>query len=358
MPYVPQEVIKCLEEDPSLTGMDLFLKGLAGSPRTANRYKQYVVMKKAVPDPHREIAVSVASQQEQNEEEFDVEEFLKIAPTLVREAQRNDPVLTHDTFNFNADSAVGIIFPSCAHLGGRYTAYDEFRIIFNKILDTPRIFWASLGDDIEGFISQFRDADAVQSQIFNIKMQYQLLSAVLDKLVDKNKLLLGVASQHGGAWTQKQSGENPIKDLYRSHNVPFYDGKAYLRFEVGNQVYHVAIAHEFPGNSIWNAVHPQTRALRFDFPNADVVVCGDKHKWGASVIPAFPWESEAGNRSSSTALLIQSGTAKTGPDKWSIAGWSKGQLGWPICIFYPHKHEIQYTFDFDIAEYLLARDPK
>lgn len=352
---IPIQTYDYLRTHPGCTGRDMVEAGVSGSWATAKRHKKYFREGLAIPDSHQEVKVQIASQQEVEEEEFDAEEFLRIAPALVRAAQQHDPVLTHDTFNFGTAGPVGVIFPSCAHLGGRYTAYDEFRDIFHHILDMSHVYWASLGDDIEGFTAQFQDADAVQSQIYSVNQQYQLLNAVLTRLKNKNKLLLGVASQHGGAWTQRRSGVNPIKAMYQSFGVPFYDGKAYLKFVVGDQTYHVAIAHEFPGTSMWNSMHPQTRALRFDFPNADVVVMGDKHKWGASVIPAFPWENEAGNRKSSVAYLIQSGTAKTGPDKYSIATWGPGTLGWPVMVFYPDRHEVEYSFKLDIVEYLLTR---
>ena len=352
MPYVPQEVIEHLKEHPSSTGMDLFLKGLAGSPRTGNRYKQYIKAGVADSACRQKRVLSQQMADLWEDESFNLEQFLERAPQLVREAQRRDPVITHDVLDFDTDQPVAVIFPSCAHLGGRYTAYEEFKDIFHQVLGMDRIYWGSLGDDIEGFETFFRDVDAIYSQIVNVKVQYQILERILDELAEQHKLLFGMSSQHGGDWTQRNTGTNPIKDLYLKYGVPFFDGQAYVKFVVGDQTYNVAMAHAFKGHSQWNPLHPQTRAWKFEFPQADLVVMGDRHTFGWSEVPGYGWEED----SPKTVLLLQSGTMKTGPDKYTIQKFSQGQLGWPIVVFFPHEHKLKWSWELEDIKYWLGEE--
>ncbi len=288
------------------------------------------------------------------EELPDLDELFKLCRASRSVLNRVDPIVTHDTATFDDGASIGVIFVSCAHLGSRYTFYEEFERIFSRVLDTPRLHWLSLGDDVEGFLPGFRDGSAVTDQaIANPLVQRLMLARVLDKLAERGKLLAGCASQHGGDWYRKAVGEDPIKALYLARRVPFYDGKGLLTLKVGRQTYQVALAHSFPGSSIYNANHAQRRAGLFDFPSADVIVQGDKHRYAVTEMSLPPTEFDAGLRASYMQWLVQVGTAKAGLDKYSIRGWSRGVLEWPVLIFHADRHCIEYTRDLERASTLL-----
>ncbi len=283
-----------------------------------------------------------------------LDELLALAARNKAAIDALDPVLTHQTIRLDADGPIGVIFVSCAHLGGRYTFYEEFRAIFEQVLATDRLYWLSLGDDVEGFLPGFPDASAVLDQaLVNPKAQRQLLAHVLDRLAGKNKLLAGCASQHGGDWTRKKTGDDAIKDLYLARGVPYFDGKALLTLQVGREAYRIALAHQFPGHSIYNKNHAQRRAGLFDFPNADVAVSGDKHTYSVQEFADAAWEFDAGIRPSYIRWNVQVGTAKAGPDKYSIRGWSRGVLEWPILMFWPGRHFIACARDLGLARMML-----
>lgn len=347
MQHIPEESIEFILDHPELSGMEIYRAGYASSPRTARRWKKRLFNEYEV---EQRVSSQKMDEWEEDDSEFDLDAFLEWAPHQVQQSYKLDPIITHDIMDFKTNDPVAVIFPSCMHLGGRFTAYEEFRNIFYRILDMPRIYWGSLGDDIEGFIEQFRDVKAISDQLLPVNRQYEILKAVLKRLDDKNKLLFGVGSQHGGDWTLRRTGNNPVKDIYLSFGRPFFDGRGYVKFNVGKQVYNVAFAHQFKGHSIYNPNHAQTRALLFDYPNADVVLMGDKHKPSVQQFAIFGDEVEAGNRPSPMVTLVMSGTAKTGPDPYTIRGWSKGVLGWPILIFMPDKHEIKFTWDLEDVE--------
>ena len=241
------------------------------------------------------------------------------------------------------------------HLGGRYTAYDEFKEVFQRALNIPHLYFAMMGDDIEGFPSYFFDVKAVQDQLIQRDRQLLLLEHVLDRINQANKLLYGTGSQHGGKWQEKKEGKNDVKDMYlHTFNVPFYDGAAYLTFKVGQEEYLVATAHEFPGNSQYNPSHPQKRALLTRFPNADIVVMGDKHTPAMQYQTVYTDEVDKGNRRGSGVWLLQSGTMKTGPDHFAVTnGYPRGEMGWPIAVFHPKFHCVEVTLSLGRVEQML-----
>lgn len=246
---------------------------------------------------------------------------------------------------------VAVVWASCAHLGGRYTNHRAFKRVLDELLEIPNLRWASLGDDIEGFIPTFRDRSAVISQTFPLALQYITLGMVLDRIGDR--LVMGTTSQHGDQWMQQLCGLNPIKNAYRKHGVPFFDGMAYLKLRVGKQTYSVAVAHEFKGHSQYHSLQGHFRALHWNFPMADAIIQGDKHQYALSEHPAFQWEYQAGNRKSPYVWLVQSGTAKDGNDKYSVKWWGNGMFDWPVLVFSGKEHQIIGTRETSVIKAIL-----
>lgn len=358
---VPAEIYDFLTNHSQVTGAELARTfGIAG--RTARRYRLMFERGAAFPrqtsveKPVHSREMENWQQEVEEEAPFNVQEFFKWARQQARRKNLADPIITQDELTFDGNKSVGIIFTSCAHIGGRYTAYEDFDALYQKTLSIPRLYWGSLGDDIEGYLSQFPDQEAVRSQLVAVDDQIDVLEAIIEELSDHNKLIFGCQSQHGGLWFQRRHGDNPIKEAYLARNISFFDGSGYVRLNVGTETYFVAFAHEFPGFSQDNPSHPQGRALRRRFPNADLVVMGDKHTPAYQKICIYQDEFEMGNRASPYAVLLQAGTAKTGPDKYTISRWPVGELGWPIVVFHPSVHKIDVVDDLDFARWLLERD--
>src|SRR5437762_464480 len=64
----------------------------------------------------------------------DLDELLRLCRASASVINRVDPVVTHEVVTFDTSQPIGVIFVSCAHLGGRYTFYDEFERIFSQVL--------------------------------------------------------------------------------------------------------------------------------------------------------------------------------------------------------------------------------
>lgn len=350
---VPEAVYKYWKDHPNASGAEI--ARATGLPeRSVSRYRRYLHTERAVEIQDVPRARSKHLEEvEAIEEAFDPYEFFERAPKMVELAQQRDPIVTHDELRVDTDRPIGIVFVSCAHLGGRYTVYTEFRELYDKALSIPNLYWGSLGDDIEGFLSYFPDVKSIDDQLLNPTNQIILLETLLTPLAQTNRLLFGCTSQHGGKWERKRSGHDSVKDLYVKLKVPYFDGIGYVRLNVGHEPYHIAWGHEMPGTSQWNPNQPHVKASRFRFPMADIIVAGDKHTSSYQYFPAFMDEFLMGNRPSPMVLYLQAGTAKTGPDPYTIARFPQGELGWPIVILYPDRHMFEVTPYLDRAEQIL-----
>lgn len=281
-------------------------------------------------------------------------EMFDVARRVQRLAERVDPVITTASHRVRGDAPVAVIFTSCMHLGSRYVLYDKFERLLNEVLGVDRLMWVGLGDDVEGFLPGFRDAKAVTDQaIASPLIQRRMLALVLDQLAVRGKLLCGCASQHGSRFVSQRVGEDPIKAMYLSRHVPYFDGKGILSLEVGSQRYQIMVAHELPGATQFNRNSAQRRAALYDFPTADVVVSGDKHVYAAQEVSVSPFMVDTGQCSNSTQWLVQVGTAKAGLDKYAIENWSRGIFEWPILVFNHRHHMVAHTRDVGMVRTMI-----
>lgn len=285
-------------------------------------------------------------------DEFDLDEALDIADRVQRLLDLVDPVITCVDLQF-PPKPMAIMWTSCAHLGGRYTWHAGVREMFDKILKVDRLYVVLLGDEIEGFLPGFRDASAVADQVLPLKVQIKMLATYLRRWSEAGKCLFGCHSQHGGLWFEEEVGLNPIKMEFQAAKTPFFDGKGIAKVKVGDEQYILVAAHSLKGSSIYNPNHPQRRASLFDYPSADIVAQGDKHKYASQNMSDRVDEYHAGLRPSPKVWHLQVGTAKIGPDPYTIRGWQRGYFEWPVTVLYPDRHIIKQVFELDDLEYFL-----
>jgi hypothetical protein len=287
-------------------------------------------------------------------EEVDLEQFFGIAIELQDFFDSLDPIITHQVIELPSDKPVAIQFVSCPHLAGRYTFHEGFRDSMRQLLDTPGMYWAMLGDETEGFPPDFYSADGPANQLIPEKFQRAVIARVLKLLADEKRLLCGVGSQHPGQWIERRTGTNPIKNLYLDHKVPFFDGLANVEFKVGQNSYFVGMGHDLPGHSMYNQLHAHARAHHFRWPGVDIIARGDKHTYACGEFTSFKDEFEAGRRNSPYVWEIAVGTAKTGPDPYTIRRWTKGVLEWPFVVLWPDEWRIETTRRYSVARAHMA----
>ena len=290
------------------------------------------------------------------DDDVTIERILEVAEMFKGLTNAADPVYTGGTLRVRTDTPIGVMFVSCAHLGGRYTDHVAFWNLITRALELPNMYFAMLGDDIEGFLPGHIDRESEMKQPLNLDIQMILLQKITRYLAKAKRLLFGMAGQHSGDWMNRRYGDNPVKRAFTEQGVPYFDGQAYFPLSVGSQRYMIAVAHQFPGSSQTNPLHAQGRALRWNFPMADVIAQGDKHTYAMSEQTAYPWEYKVGNRASPYVWLIQTGTAKTGPDKYTIKRWSEGTFMWPVLVFGAQRHQVEGIKHLSMAEARLARE--
>jgi hypothetical protein len=280
--------------------------------------------------------------------EVDLDEMLAWMDKTAALLNARDPVRLVGEIRISTTKPVGIRFFSCLHLGGRYTNHAEGMRLLREVLDVENCYLVSLGDDIEGFLPGFPSAEAVMDET-GLSVQRAVFEQVLDELVQGRRLLWGHAGQHSGDWFLRHWGYNPIKAAYLALGCHYFDGMAYIKLRVGTQVYFVASSHKFPGTSMYNPLHAMSRAVRWHFPMADVCVMGDRHTGSLGQMDFYPFEEMIGNRASSTVHLVQVGTAKTGPDKYTTKLFPPGLLLWPVLVFDPREHCIHTAVTLEDA---------
>jgi len=275
-----------------------------------------------------------------------LENLLELARLTQIEMMKIDPVITHlDIDLSSAKGAQAFLLAGCMQTGGRWTFHDFIRQQLQKAVSHPAVWIGFFGDDIENFKSgTFAGAMSQYEQALQPPLQRRAWELFLDTV--KDRVRWATWSQHGSMWDERD-GFTYIKKLYLDRHIPFFDGFGYIKLRVGAQEYQVAVSHEFPGSSMYNKTHAQKRALWQRFPLADVIAQADKHQYAISEEDVYGLEVAAGSRKSPFVHLVQIGTAKAGPDKYTIRGWEPGTAEWPWLVLYPDKHLVKMTRHFE-----------
>jgi len=85
-----------------------------------------------------------------------------------------------------------------------------------------------------------------------------------------------------------------------------------------------------------------------------VIFQGDKHTYSVQEVSSDTWEYMLDASVPRKQWYVQVGTAKTGPDPYTIKNWAPGVWEWPILIFKPNVHQIVSTTDLGLAKMLIA----
>lgn len=254
-----------------------------------------------------------------------------------------DPTPTHGEISIDSEF-VAILFAGCFHLGGRWTFHAEMRKWIDRVMAHEFTRVGLFGDEIDNFIGGARTgAWASYEQALNPILQRFAWERWLDRI--SGKVLWATTSQHGTKW-DRMRGFSPISDSYRRRGIPVYTS-GYINLRVGEVTYRVAIAHEFPGRSMYNPVHALFRALWQRYPNADIIAQADRHINSYACVPYGIEEYIAGNRNSAYAHLIQIGTLKGGPEPYTMSGWGHGYVGWWWVCLGGRRFSVKVTDDFD-----------
>ena len=315
--------------------------------RCAHHYRKmrelYIVNGWTIPE---DVADDDRSEEEVTDDEL--EELLELARRGQAAMMKIDPVIVNCEVDLSGVTSPQVfLLAGCMQTGGRWTYHELIRERLENVVNNDNFWIGFFGDDVENFQSgTFAGAMSQYEQALQPPLQRRAWELFLRKV--QHRVKWATWSQHGTLWDERE-GFSYIKKLYLDAGIPFFDGMGYIRIRCGQQQYKVVVSHELPGSSMYNKNHAQKRALWQRFPNADVIAQADKHQYAITEEDAYKMEYAAGNRQSEYVWLVQIGTAKGGPDKYSIRGWETGATDWPLMVLYPDQHLIKITRHWDDA---------
>lgn len=281
-----------------------------------------------------------------------LEDWLDAVESLQQLMNRADPLITSQEVRIETDRPIALIASADWHIGSRWVSYGSFRKFFERALETPRAYWGLHGDLVDSFLPSFRHAEPVLDQVIGPKFQRRLVAFLVKRLAENGRLLYGCGGHHEGFAT-RAIGEDLFAEVFRKYKVPYFRGKGVLRLFVGEQRYILGVAHQWPGNSMWNLTHGAGRALRFDLPNADLILGGHRHSYACMELRHHELARESGGDVPSVTYLVSIGSPKEGPEPYSITYWSRGVFVWPIFVLYPDEHKVLKVPRWeDLAYYL------
>ena len=179
----------------------------------------------------------------------------------------------HVEIQFHDDTTLNFI--GDLHVGSPDTDYDRIETEIETIVGTPNSYVIAMGDWVDGYF--FNPAQFEQME--QAPEQFEYMNSLLKHLSDNDKLLLAFGGDHD-LWA-KRSGADPYSRFSEATGAFYMHGIGYMTAKVGDQEYRLTMAHRLQGHSMYNPVHPQTRAERFGSARgSDIIVGAHTHKKG------------------------------------------------------------------------------
>lgn len=174
--------------------------------------------------------------------------------------------------DFTSQAPVILALISDWHIGHPSTHVDRITEEVEAVAKKRNTFALLLGDMIDHMNWNPGQYDQKQTP-----EQLLFFRSLVDYLADKKSLLLYVQGDHDG-WLMK-SGYDPKEEILQ-RGIHATNGPTHLNINVKGMDKRVGVAHQLPGNSIYNNNHPQRRALNVGgaFHGADVVASGHNHQ--------------------------------------------------------------------------------
>lgn len=232
-----------------------------GIPRSTLRYR----LKDPLAAPPDEITFPVFP-----DDDLSPEEIIEHASRTFERAAAARQAQKWFEIGMPSDQPIGIGFMGDPHLdnaGCNWPLFSRHQKVFR---DTPGLYAVNGGDLRDNWVGRLMRLAAEQDM--SKKRSQRLVHWLFHE--SGIKFLVHILGNHD-AWNE---GETIYKGM-NTTAVPMLDWQA--KFQVvfpGGKRARIWMAHDFPGNSIYNSLHgPQKAALWRDW--AHVYACGHKHNW-------------------------------------------------------------------------------
>lgn len=181
----------------------------------------------------------------------------------------------HETIELTFLAIPLINFIGDQHVGHPETDYARIEREADEIVKTPNSFVFMMGDYVDNLHWNPGQMDEMEQT----PAQVEYIRSYFDYLASYNKLLLIMRGDHDG-WMLKAGFDLLTESAERWH-AHHAHGITQVKARVGQQEYCIGVAHQLPGHSMYNRLHPQMRAERFGgLRGSDVIVSGHNHQKG------------------------------------------------------------------------------
>ena len=177
-------------------------------------------------------------------------ELIDIAQKHKEIREKNSYGKTAATVKIKDKNAI-IMFVGDLHLGADGTDYNLF-LELTEYIKNNNIYVVLLGDEIDSFMTSFRNASAVFGQILSPKEQHMLLADWLNEVAPW--LLCASWGNHNDGMIEKLIGfglTSRIKEKF----VDYFGGIGKLKIKIGTQEYEFGLTHKFNRKSVYNPLH-------------------------------------------------------------------------------------------------------
>ncbi len=195
------------------------------------------------------------------------------------------------------------------HAGGGEVDYELLRRDIRFVASHPNAYAILGGDLMDAFF--FNPAQDMQIGSWNEQRMFSF--AVLEEL--KDKILYMEQGDHD-MWAGR-TGTTIYEEIRSRFNIPIVRGSSRIRLNLPDVCYQIVSAHQLPGHSMYNDVHPEMREARFGTQGADIYLGFHTHKkaFHKQMVDSFDGCKEQ--------LYISSGPYKYSDEYSKKKGWSK-----------------------------------
>lgn len=179
----------------------------------------------------------------------------------------------------DGNSPIAIMCLSDMHIGSVATDYDLFLKLTDLILNTPHLYVAVVGDEVEWAV-RLRSVAEVCAQVLDPSLQLEFIEQWLDEIL--HKVLFSTWSNHSTDRSEQLIGTCPVKNIL-AKRAPFFSGIGHAELLVGSQTYWLAASHRFKGVTQTDSTAGCKRYMRIEWTQAEIAIQGDCHRAGVSV---------------------------------------------------------------------------
>lgn len=209
---------------------------------------------------------------------------------------RQDMSFDHTEARAKVDKDSIVLLPLADfHWGNEGTDYLFIESITDYVKQN-NIYVVLIGDILDSFFIQFKNASVIFEQVMNPEEQLHFLESWLEEI--EPYLLACTWDNHSTMRAEAIIGHDFFGKL-QSRFAPFFSGIGKLNLQVKNVNYEIVLTHKGKGKSMYNALHSLQNIDRF-LTECDIAMGGHYHN------PAFGMMEIRGKN----IYTIQTGTAE------------------------------------------------